>query len=209
MDSKISTSFIPKESFKAGSSNLRSRREPVSIIVLISLLVLTVSIIYFAGVYGYRYMVYQQVNAPCQDAGNGNKQCGLKESLNLAVKDLQLAKLADLKRLDTKLKNGSTVLNGHLTLKPFFDLLGQLTAQNIQYKKLQFGKGNNFELDGIAKSYDDIAFQQKVFADPDRGQKYISSFVFSNFDLDAKGNVIFKLSLSVDPKLLSYRDNNQ
>jgi len=116
--------------------------------------------------------------------------------------------LTDLKRLDTKLKNGAAVLTGHTTLKPFFDFLGQLTVQNVQYKKFQFDKDNNFELDGIAKSYDDIAYQQKVFAS-DQGQKYISNFTFSDFDLDAKGNVNFKLTLTVDPRLLSYRENSQ
>lgn len=207
MDNKISTSFIPKATITPG--NLRTRREPISIIVLISLLVLAVSIIYFAAVYSYRYLVYNEVNAPCQDIGNGNKQCGLKESLDLATNDLQLAKLADLKRLDTKLKNGATVLNNHVTLKTFFDLLSQYTVQNVQYTKFQFSKGNSFELSGVAKSYDDIAYQQKVFADPEKGQKYISSFTFSDFDLDPKGNVIFKLNLTVDTKLLSYRENGQ
>ncbi|MFA6254179.1 MAG: hypothetical protein WC640_02950 [Candidatus Paceibacterota bacterium] len=207
MDSKISTSFIPKSSINPGG--LRSRREPISIVVLVSLLILAVSIIYFAGVYTYRYLVYNEVNAPCQDIGGGNKKCGLKESLDLAVRDLQLAKLADLKRLDTKLKNGAAVLNNHTTLKPFFDLLGQLTVQNIQYKKLQFSKGNKFDLEGVTKSYEDIAYQQKVFTDPNKGQKYISSFAFSGFDLDTKGNVNFKLTLTVDPKLLSYRENSQ
>ncbi|MFA5291017.1 MAG: hypothetical protein WC385_01750 [Candidatus Paceibacterota bacterium] len=207
MDSKISTSFIPKESISP--SALRSRREPISIVVLVSVLVLAVAVIYFAAIYAYRYLVYNEVNAPCQDIGNGNKKCGLKESLDLATNDLQLAKLADLKRLDTKLKNGAAVLNNHVTLKSLFDLLGQLTVQNIQYNKFQFTKGNSFELAGVAKSYDDIAYQQKVFADPEKGQKYISSFTFSDFDLDTKGNVIFKLALTVDPKLLSFRENSQ
>lgn len=206
MDSKISTSFIPKESIRPNA--LRSRREPISIVVLVSLLILAVSVIYFAGIYAYRYIVYNEINSPCQDLGNGNSQCGLKESLDRTVRELQLAKLADLKRLDTKLKNGATVLNNHQTLKPFFDLLSQLTVQNIQYKKFQFAKGNNFELSGVAKSYEDIAYQQKVFAG-EQGQKYISNFTFSDFDLDPKGNVLFKLVLTVDPKLLSYRENSQ
>ncbi len=206
MDSKISTSFIPKESFKSG--NLRSRREPISIIVLVSLFVLTVSIIYFAGIYSYRYIVDNQVNAPCQSTGDGNSQCGLKASLNLTVRDLQLTQLADLKRLDTKLKNGATVLTAHITLKSFFDLLGQLTVQNIQYKRFQFSKGDSFELDGVAKSYDDIAYQQKVFASAEN-QKYITSFAFSDFDLDTKGNVIFKLKMTVNSALLAYGENSQ
>lgn len=206
MDSKISTSFIPKESISPG--NLRSRREPTSIIILVSLLVLTVSVIYFAGVLAYRYIVFNQVNSPCQETGNGSKQCGLKESLDLTIRDLQLARLADLKRLDTKLKNGTAVLSSHTTLKPFFDFLGRFTVQNIQYQKFQFDKGNNIVLNGLAKSYDDIAYQQKLFTS-EEGQRYISSFAFSDFDLDAKGNVSFSLSMTVDPKLLSYRENSQ
>jgi hypothetical protein len=207
MDSKISTSFIPKGSIR--SDGLRTRREPISIVVLVSLLILAVSIVYFAGIFAYRYIVYNEINAPCQDTGSGSKKCGLKESLDLTARDLQLAKLADLKRLDIKLKNGESVLTGHTTLRPFFDFLGQMTIQNIQYKKFQFSKGNSFELNGLAKSYDDIAYQQKIFADPNKGQKFISSFAFSDFDLDAKGNVGFKLTMTVDPKLLSYRENSQ
>ena len=207
MDSKISTSFIPKETIHSG--NLRSRREPVSIIVLVSLLILAVAIIYFAGIYAYRYIVYNEVYAPCQSTGNGNSKCGLKESLDQTAQELQLTKLDELKRLDTKLRNGATVLNAHTALKPFFDFLGQLTGQNIQYNKFQFSKGNSFELSGVAKSYDDIAYQQTVFADVNKGQKYIKSFAFSDFDLDPKGNVIFKLTLTVDPKLLAYQATGQ
>ncbi len=206
MDSKISTSFIPKESISPG--NLRSKREPASIIVLISLLVLAVSVIYFTGVLAYRYLVFNQVNSPCQETGSGSKQCGLKESLDLTIRDLQLARLTELKRLDTKLKNGAAVLSSHTTLKPFFDLLGDITVQNIQYKKFQFEKGNNIILSGVAKGYDDIAYQQKIFAG-EEGLKHISSFTFSDFDLDPKGNVTFSLSMVVDSKLLSYRENSQ
>lgn len=206
MDSKISTSFIPKETINP--SKLRERREPVSIVITISLLVLAGAIVYFAAIYTYRYFINNEINAPCQDLGNGNKKCGLKESLDLAVRDLQLAQVADLKRLDAKLKNGATVLNSHTTLRPFFELLNRLTVQNVQYLDFKFTKGNAFELKGLAKSYEDIAYQQKVFTSED-GLKYITSFTFSGFDLDQKGNVIFKLSMTVDPKLLSYRENNQ
>ena len=207
MDSKISTSFIPKSTISPG--NLRSRREPMGIVVLISLLILAVSVIYFAGIYGYRYVVYHEINDPCQNTGGGNSKCGLKETFNLAVNDLPTAELNDLKRLDTKLKNGGAVLASHITLEPFFALLSQLTAQNIQYTKFQFSKDNSFELSGIAKSYDDIAYQQKVFAG-DQRSKYISSFAFSDFDLDTKGNVIFKLVMTVDKKLLAYQvDDSQ
>jgi hypothetical protein len=184
----------------------------VGIIVLISLLILAVSVIYFAGIYGYRYIVDNEINyvCPSTDTSGGDCKQGLQKSFDLAMNDLPTNELNDLKRLDTKLKNGGAVLASHITLVPLFNLLGQLTAQNIQYTKFQFSKDNSFELSGIAKSYDDIAYQQKVFAG-DQGSKSISSFAFSDFDLDPKGNVIFKLVMTVDKKLLAYQadDNNQ
>ena len=209
MDSKISTSFIPKSTISPG--NLRSRREPMGIVVLISLLILAVSVIYFAGIYGYRYIVDNEINyvCPSTDIGGGDCKQGLQKSFDLAMADLPTNELNDLKRLDTKLKNGGAVLASHITLEPFLAVLGQLTAQNIQYTKFQFDKNTNFELSGVAKSYDDIAYQQKVFAN-DQKAKYISSFAFSDFDLDLKGNVIFKLVMTVDEKLLAYQvDDNQ
>jgi len=201
MDSKISTSFIPKDSLS--TTGLRPRREPLGIIVIISILVLAAALVYFAGIYAYRYIVDQELNSPCADIGGGNKKCGLKESLKIQTQDLQLTKLEDFKRLDAKLNDGATVLSLHVSLKPFFDFLGQLTGQNIQYTKFEFSKTNSFTIEGLAKSYDDIAFQQKVFAG-EQAQKYIKSFAFSDFDLDAKGNVKFKLLLTVDPTLLSF-----
>jgi len=190
---------------------LRSRREPMGIIVLISLLILAVSVIYFAGIYSYRYIVDNEINYICSSTDNSDGNCkqGLQKSFDLAMADLPTNELNDLKRLDTKLKNGGAVLASHITLEPFLAVLGQLTAQNIQYTKFQFDKNTNFELSGVAKSYDDIAYQQKVFAN-DQKAKYISSFAFSDFDLDLKGNVIFKLVMTVDEKLLAYQvDDNQ
>jgi len=209
MDNKISTSFIPKSTITPG--NLRTRREPVGIIVLFSLLILAISVLYFAGIYGYRYIVDSEINYVCPSAGQSGGDCkqGLQQTFDLAMSDLPTNELNDLKRLDTKLKNGGAVLASHITLRPFFAILAQLTVQNIQYTKFQFGKDRNFELSGVAKSYDDIAYQQKVFAG-DQGKKYINSFTFSDFDLDPKGNVIFKLAMTVDQKLLTYHvDDNQ
>ena len=204
MDSKIPTSFIPKDTIR---TDLRVRREPVGILSVIALLLLAGSLIYLAGIYVYRTMVYNEINSPCTTSG-GSGSCGLRESLAIETKEFQREKLESLKRLDTKLKNGASVLNNHLALRPLFNLLGTLTGQNIQYQKFEFGK-TGIILNGVAKSYEDIAFQQKVFTTDATAQKLIRNFSFSDFDLDAKGQVAFKLTLVVDPTLLSYSLNSQ
>ena len=209
MDSKIPTSFIPKDTIR---TDLRTRTEPVSILTIIALVVLAGSLIYLAGIYVYRYVTYNEINSPCTSTG-GSGSCGLKASLGVETQALDLNKLEQLKQLDTKLKNGESVLNSHVALKPLFDFLGRVTIQDIQYQKFQFDSSQDdktvITINGVAKSYEDIAYQQKVFTTDPEAQKDISSFAFSDFSLDDKGQVSFQLTMSVDNALLLYVDNSQ
>ncbi|HRZ30484.1 MAG TPA: hypothetical protein P5274_02350 [Candidatus Paceibacterota bacterium] len=204
MDSKIPTSFIPKDTIR---TDLRERREPVSIFFIISLFILAGSLVYLASIYVYRTVVYNDINKPCPSEGVSGS-CGLKASLDIEVREFQSQKLEDLKKLDTKLKNGSTVLRSHITLRPLFDLLGTYTGANIQYQKFEYRGDNDVltvTINGIAKSYEDIAFQQKVFAN--EVGKGIRDFSFSDFNVDQKGQVSFKLTLVVESSLLSYNQD--
>lgn len=205
MDSKIPTSFIPKETIK---SDLREKREPVGIILIVALLILAGSLVYVAGIYAYRFIVYNEINSPCQ-AGDNNTSCGLKASLEIRSRELRLEELDDLKRLDAKMKNGARVLNRHVTLMPFFKLLGEVTNQNIQYQKFEFDKTKNLiKIEGLAKSYEDIAYQQKIFTTSAIARKSFATFSFSDFDLNEKGTVNFKLTVTVNDELLDYNQES-
>lgn len=205
MDSKIPTSFIPKDTIR---TDLRARREPVGILSILALIILAGSLVYLAGVYVYRLTVNNEINSPCTSTGDGSGSCGLRASLDIQTRDFERAKLENLKRLDTKLKNGASVLNNHIAMRPLFNLLGTITGQNIQYKKFEFND-KGLKIGGIAKSYEDIAFQQKVFTTDPSAIKLIRNFSFSDFSLDQKDQVSFNLTLVVDPSLLSYSQNSQ
>ena len=207
MDNKLSTSFIPKQTM---SPNLRERREPLGLVMLVSVIIFAVSLIYFAGVFGYRFYVYNQINRPCPAGGESTQSCGLRESLEREKRDFQYENLARLKRLDTKLKNGSTVLTNHQTIGPLFEQLSKVTAHNVQFNDFKFSK-NMVEASGIASSYEDVAYQSKIFTSEvakTGEERKITAFSFSDFDLDGKGNVVFKLTLTVDPSLLSFISNS-
>lgn len=208
MDNKLTTSFIPKQTI---SPNLRERREPLGLVMLVTVIIFAVALIYFAGVFGYRFYVYNQINRSCPTGGEGTQSCGLRESLEREKKDFQYESLARLKRLDTKLKNGSTVLANHQTLRPLFEQLSKVTAHKVQFNNFKFGK-NVVEVSGIASSYEDIAYQSKIFTSEvakTGEERKITAFSFSDFDLDSKGNVVFNLTLTVDPSLLSFVKNSQ
>ncbi|KKS89421.1 MAG: hypothetical protein UV64_C0006G0001, partial [Parcubacteria group bacterium GW2011_GWC1_43_11b] len=51
--------------------------------------------------------------------------------------------------------------------------------------------------------YEDVAFQAQVFGS-EQAKGKIQSFNFYDLDLDDKGNVIFKLDLTVEPTILSF-----
>lgn len=206
MDSKIPTSFIPKDTIR---TDLRERREPVSILFIIALVILAGSLVYLAGSYVYRTVVYNEINRSCPSEGESGS-CGLSASLDIEVREFQSQKLEDLKKLDTKLKNGAAVLDSHITLRPLFDILGAYTGANIQYQKFEYqgDKGTlTVTINGLAKSYEDIAFQQKVFANEPAVRGAFSDFSFSDFDTDQEGQVSFKLTLVVKPSLLSYNQD--
>ncbi|MFA5736961.1 MAG: hypothetical protein WCX70_00785 [Candidatus Paceibacterota bacterium] len=207
MNNKLSPSFIPKQSI---SSNLRERREPLSLVIMISVIIFVIALVYFASIFGYRFYVYNLINRPCPTGGESTQSCGLRESLEREKRDFQYESLARLKRLDTKLKNGSTILTNHQTLRPLFEQLSLATAHNVKFNDFKFNK-NVIEISGAALGYEDVAYQSKIFTSEvaKTGEdRKITAFSFSNFDLDSSGNVIFKLTLTVDPSLLSFVKNS-
>jgi hypothetical protein len=56
---------------------------------------------------------------------------------------------------------------------------------------------------GIASSFSSVALQSDIFGE----NKFIQEPIFSNLNLDSKGDVIFDFSAFVDPRLLSYSDS--
>ncbi|OJI09569.1 MAG: hypothetical protein COV08_00275 [Candidatus Vogelbacteria bacterium CG10_big_fil_rev_8_21_14_0_10_49_38] len=203
MDSKIPTSFIPKDSLRQDGTKFKGGTD---LLMVGALLVLTGAVVYLAGAYTYRYLVYNEINRPCAVAG-ANTSCGLRASLEIETRELERDRLEHLKRLDIKLKNGLSVLSRHTTLVPLFDLLGRVTVQNIQYKRFQFD-GSRVTLSGVARTYEDIAYQQKIFASNPLTIKYIRDFSFANFGVDQNGLITFSLAYTVDSALLSYVANS-
>lgn len=211
MDNKITTSFIPKESINQAP---RRRSEPMGIVTLVAILLLVLSIFYFSGVFAYRFYLYNKINRPCPVGEGNDKSCGLKASLDIETRNLQQEKIERLKRLDTKLKLGTGVLNQHQTLRPFFDALSDLTTHNVQYKKFAFNYNEKttkevmMTLEGVASSYDEIAVQAKVFEEQGKSRSILKSD-FYNFETTPENQVAFSLDLLVDSSLLSYIENNQ
>ncbi|MCX6714047.1 MAG: hypothetical protein NTV48_03010 [Candidatus Vogelbacteria bacterium] len=200
MENQLIKSFIPKQSI---GDSLKKRKEPVDLITYSVVIIFVLSFAYFAGLYAYRYYIYNNINRPC--VAGSTSSCGLMATYELEKKNFKYADLSRLKRMDTKLKGGLGVLNSHQTLLPFFSALGKMTLKDVQYNSFTFDK-NGITLEGVAPNYEAIANQQKVFTEQ-KSQYKFNSFVFSDFKITKDDKVSFKLSLSVDRSLLLYVNN--
>lgn len=191
------TSFIPKQTLV---ENPVSRRQPISLVSTLALVVLIASILLAGGAYAYQYWLDYEINRECPDpAQNVTSGCGLIASLNKEKQALDEGLLTEFKRLAAKLDLANKLISKHVTVLPIMDLLSELTLESVRFTSFDYD-GKNITISGVAKSYEDVAVQSNVF---DR-EKLISGFLFSDLNLDTAGNVVFKLVLTVDPRLLSY-----
>lgn len=198
MDTQIQTSFIPKQS--VNTTKNKESRTPSSLISTASFIILFSSIILAVGAYGFKFYYSYSINRPCPNPNQiQTAGCGLIASLEVDKRNLDEDLLKKMQRFDNKIKAGQTILNNHKTLIPLFDTLGSLTLKTVRYSS--FGlKDNEVTISGSANSYEDIAIQSKIF----ETNKNLISPLFSNLDLDTKGDVTFKLTFKVVPELLSY-----
>jgi len=115
--------------------------------------------------------------------------------------------ISDLESVDRRINDAKDILQNHVATSPIFTALQTMTLQSIRFTKFSYTYNPDTQkidvkMSGQAKSYNAIAAQSDVFGK----NKYINNPVFSNLNLDSKGNVSFDLFFSVDPTFLSYQD---
>ncbi len=212
MDSTLQTSFIPKQTITSKPS-LSGDSNPFSLFTLISVIILLMAALSAGGTFAYKKLLLSQLYAPCETTSETaaspespvserNMQCGgLRVVLENYKNGLQEERLLKMKRLDVKMKKAADILGAHMSLVPVFDLLSTTTLKTVRYTKFQV-QNLNVTMEGLASSYEDIAVQSNLL----NRNKTIKDALFSDLNLDAKGNVIFKLSFNLDRRLVNYQE---
>jgi len=198
-NNNFKTSFIPKQSVVDNPANKVSR--PISLMTTITFVVLLLSVALAGGAYGYIQLLKNEINRPCPDSTVAETTgCGLKASLEKERQALDDGLLVEFRRLGAKLTLAERLLDQHITALPILVLLQGETTETVRYDSLNYND-KTLQISGVARSYEDIAVQSNVF---DK-EKAISGFIFSDLNLDANGNVAFKLIITIDDKLLDYK----
>ncbi len=193
-----SNSFIPKQ---GGAGTVKVRRNSTfGLLLLLSLLLLGISLLVFAGSFGYRAILDRQVNKPC---GGDGSACGLKATVEDVRTKLGIEEITRYGRLDKKMTAAQNLIDQHISLIPILDLLEQETLHTVRFTSMNFTTDSGITLTGLATSYTDLASQMRTF----ENNQGVQAVEFSNLSLDDLGRVIFTAKILPTPGLLVFNTN--
>lgn len=192
MEQNIPTSFIPKKSLATSSAkNSLGKQRSISIVFLFSLIVFIGVIIIAVSLFLWNQFLLQNI---------GKK----KESLERAYSAFEPSLIQEMGRLDIRINSANEILSNHKAVSSFFNLLESLTITSMQFENLNYQTSDSGEIKitmkGKAPSFGTIALQSDIFGE----NKFIQDPIFSNLNLNNKGNVEFDFSALLDPRLVLY-----
>jgi hypothetical protein len=128
----------------------------------------------------------------------------MKSDLESNIKAFEPKTLQEYVRLNTRLNASQQLLARHVAISYVFDFLSENTLQSVSFNDFKYSidpdGSAKLALNGVAKSYNAVAFQSEVFG----RERALEDPIFSNLDLDASGNVIFNFSTNLNPGFIIY-----
>lgn len=193
MEPKFQTSFIPKKPISVAPKK-RTEGNPAGIFFLLGLILFLASISTAGGLFLYQQYLIQSIERK-------------SESLERARAAFEPALIKEMNRLDVRMKSAQEVLDKHMALSAFFELLEKSTLKSVQFENFNYsvdGEGKiNISMRGRALSFSSVALQSDTFGN----STFIKEAIFSDLNLDQSSDVVFNFSAVLDPSLLSYSDS--
>ena len=183
----IPTSFVPKQPVHTGSRYVQSGGNTF---LMLSLIILGISILGAGGVFGYeRYLI------SVRDTKSATVQS--------AQENIDASTVEDFIRTRDRFTAAQGLLNNHVAVSNFFDLLESLTLQNVRFSSLSFtlteDRSAEIQMNGTARTFNALAAQSSAFA----SEKRIKRAIFSDIKVNDTKTVSFSLAADIDPKLLA------
>jgi hypothetical protein len=190
MDSKITSSFIPRDTVRSSSNVPSYRSGAFDLLMLGSVILFIASLALAIGIFLY----FQFVEASLT---------GKSDQLQRAQEAFEPALIAELTRLDDRMNAAQDILFQHIAPSELFRILEDLTLESISLKSLNLesnsGSSIKISMAGIARSVNSIALQADLYGK----HTAITSPIFSNINRDQNG-VLFDVSASLNPASLKY-----
>ena len=194
MEPKFQSSFIPKGPLApAGNFTQKSKPKSGSFLGSLIVLIFIVVVLLSAGLFAYNWYLSNNIKKM------GNDLESAKLALNSETID-------SLSRLDARLNITEGLLEKHIALSPFFEFLEASTLQNVSFNDFNYAHTENgieITMKGLARGYSAVALQADIFNKSD----FLQDPLFSDLNLDERGNVTFELEAIINPSLLKYAND--
>lgn len=193
MENKFQTSFIPKRSLDdVGRVKVKT---PHNLFSIIAYVLIIISLLGAGGVFAYTYFINSKIKVT-------------KEKVIAKEKQFDYNAIEDIVRVDKQLKAGGTLLNNHTAVSKLFTVLQDSTLKNLRFTSFDFTylSPNKVVLSmkGQARTFGAVVRQAELFASASSTKQYFKDPLFSDLNLDEKGNVMFSFITTIDPRLIIY-----
>ncbi|HEY4499373.1 MAG TPA: hypothetical protein VJH94_04925 [Candidatus Paceibacterota bacterium] len=190
MDAKFQPSFIPKQSVSSISRGITGH---ISVLYVIASIFFIVTL----GLLGASVIAERFLN---QDITK------LNQDLITAKSSFELSTIEDLKKVSARTSIAGALLENHVALSKFIEMLGDITYANVSFSDLSItasgsGSAVSVTLSGMAASYNTIILQTHLF----EGLPFLKNASVSDFGLSETGSVSFTFSANVEPNLVAYK----
>lgn len=184
----IPTSFVPHAS--SGEAR-RARADFGGMFGALAYILLGVAFVLAIGIF-----LYGRVLSSTQTS----KDAKLAQS----VKGIDQATVDGFIRLRDRLSESQKLLDKHVAFTAFFSSLEKILPASVRFSSVHLtfdiSGAPKLEGSGVAKSFNSLATASSAFAEDGR----IKSAIFSNISINTDGTVSFKLSATIDPKLVAF-----
>jgi len=192
MQERVKTSFIPKASLKVERSRpQRSGGGTIGIFNIIAVFLLVLAVIGAVGVFGYEQYLKGSIS-------------GKRTSLERARAAFEPATIKELSRLNARLSVGEELLNQHRSYSRVFDEIEVLTLDSVRFSDFTLDETSpglmTVSMSGAAASFNSLALQADSFGK----SRIIQEPVFSDFNVDQFGSVVFSFVGTLNVSELGY-----
>ncbi len=183
----IPTSFVPKQPVSTDKRRFASGGN--NVLLILASIILAITVLAAGGTFLYQQYLKKAEAAKSAQILAEQKQVSA-DSVNKFI------------RLRDRLVAAKTVLNQHIVLSQFFNLLETITLQNVHFDGVSIDVSDDrsakISMTGQAKDFNALENQSSVFAN----QQYIKSAIFSGIAVNKDNSVSFAVTADLDPTVI-------
>jgi hypothetical protein len=186
----IPTSFVPRQQFAAPPP--RPKRSGQNIFLIASIGIFALALLAAGGTFAYEK--YLESSRDAKEASIASKQQGIDSST-----------VAQFVALSNRISAAQTILDDHVAVSQFFDLLEGLTLQSVSITALTLHVADDrtatLSVAGNAKTFNALASESAAFAQ----QPLIKHAIFSGLNAGKDGTVSFTVAADLDSSLIKQK----